>query len=113
MCNDSMVFDVDALAQLGQDLSLVGGEFANADVNSKRIADAVGHRGLAETVRSFADSWDDTREKMTESVQGLAEGATVLAESLIELDEAEANALTGAASPDTAGVGVPDATGPV
>ena len=94
-----LVVDTAALTELGSKLGRVATEFAEANVWSDRIADAVGHDGLASTVRSFAHGWDDTREDMTEQIQFLADAATTIAEVIVETDaelacalEAEGNA---------------------
>lgn len=93
-----MQIDVDALLTLGTELGTVHNEFTNADTNSDVIANAVGHSGLASTVRDFSRSWDDRREKMLEAIAALSDAATAVAEGWIGLDEEGAAAINGDAS---------------
>ena len=91
----TMTIDVDAISRLGNDLASVSDEFGNANANSDVIADAVGHDGLAETVRGFAHKWDDTRAKMVDSLSALADAAKAVADGWRDLDQQGADALTG------------------
>jgi hypothetical protein len=86
--------DLTSLRAVSTDLTGIGREFADANVHSDRIADAAGHSGLADAIRSFAHSWDDTRGDMLESIQGLAEAATAVADIFSETDAELARALT-------------------
>jgi len=90
-----MVIDVGALDTLGADLSVVGAQFENANADSDRTAEHVGHVDLADRVRSFAHGWDDTRSKMTESIKTLGEAASTLAQNWRDIDQAGADALSG------------------
>ena len=90
-----MVIDVGALDTLGTDLSAVGAQFEDANAYSDRAAEHVGHPDLADRIRSFAHGWDDTRDKMTESIKALGEGASTLAQNWRDIDQAGADALTG------------------
>jgi hypothetical protein len=78
--------DLAAVTDLGAALTTVAGEFENADSHSEGIADAVGHEGLADAVRSFADNWDDKRGKMTENLRLLADAATTVAQTFTDVD---------------------------
>jgi len=91
----AMVIDVDAIDQLGHSLGLVGAEFTDAAATSTRIADAVGCAVLEDAVRDFADAWDDTRAKMTQTVATLSDAATQLAQAWQQLDRDGAAALSG------------------
>lgn len=81
-----LVVDTTVLSDLGNDLGRVGTEFSAANVRSETIAAAVGHDRLSETVRSFAHSWDDTREDMVEQITFLSDAATTIAEVMLETD---------------------------
>ena len=85
--------DLASLRAVSTDLTGIGREFAEANVHSDRIADAAGHPGLADAIRYFANSWDDTRADMLESIQGLAEAATAVADIFTETDLELARAL--------------------
>lgn len=87
--------DLDAVRELGSSLTTVANEFENANANSNRIADAVGHEGLAGVVRDFAHKWDDTREKMTANLKMLAESSTQVAEAFTQIDGDLAKGLEG------------------
>ncbi|GAA1422006.1 hypothetical protein [Agrococcus citreus] len=53
-------------------LDLVALQLAGTDATSEAAAAAVGHDGLAARIRTFADSWDDNRERIRESAEQLA-----------------------------------------
>ncbi|MFI9486381.1 hypothetical protein ACIG47_08305 [Promicromonospora sp. NPDC052451] len=96
--------DLDAVRELGSSLSVVAGEFENANANSDRIAGAVGHEGLAGVVRDFAHKWDDTRGKMTENLRKLAEASTQVAQAFTDIDRDLARAMEGdEAAPSSGG----------
>ena len=86
--------DLESLRAVSTDLTGISREFADANVHSDRIADAAGHSGLADAIRSFAHSWDDTRGDMLESIQGLAEASNAVADIFTETDAELARALT-------------------
>ncbi len=87
--------DLDAVRELGSSLTTVANEFENANANSDRIADAVGHGGLAEVVRDFAHKWDDTRAKMTENLRMLADSSTAVADAFTDVDTDLAKGIEG------------------
>lgn len=87
--------DLEAVESLASSLTTVADEFENANANSDRIAEAVGHEGLAGCVRDFAHKWDDTRESMTENLRGLADASSAVAEAFSEIDTDLATALEG------------------
>ncbi|PJI90921.1 hypothetical protein [Luteimicrobium subarcticum] len=86
--------DLDAVTSLGSSLTKVAGEFDGANAHSDRIAGAVGHGHLADTVRDFAHKWDDTRGKMTDNLKALADAATNVAQAFTDTDGELAKALT-------------------
>lgn len=87
--------DLDAVRELGSSLTVVANEFENANANSDRIAEAVGHSGLAGVVRDFAHKWDDTREKMTANLRMLADSSTQVAQAFTDVDTDLAKAMEG------------------
>jgi uncharacterized protein YukE len=96
--------DLDAVRELGTSLTTVANEFENANANSNRIADAVGHDGLAGIVRDFAHKWDDTREKMTENLRKLADASTQVAQAFTDIDSQLGKSLEGdSAAPSSSG----------
>ncbi|MGF0114876.1 hypothetical protein ACQFYA_00945 [Promicromonospora sp. Marseille-Q5078] len=91
--------DLDAVTELGSSLSRVADEFENATTRSDRIADAVGHEGLAGAVRDFASSWDDTREKMTGNLRLLADASVQVAQAFTDIDSDLADGISGEGQP--------------
>lgn len=91
----AMTIDVDAIDALGVDLAGVAVEFDNANSGSDRIAEAVGHARLAETVRGFAHKWDDTRAKMSGAIRSLSQASAQVAQGWRDIDRQGADALTG------------------
>ncbi|MCA5894542.1 hypothetical protein LEP48_14480 [Isoptericola sp. NEAU-Y5] len=87
--------DLDAVTELGSSLTRVANEFENANTKSDRIAEAVGHEGLAGAVRDFAHSWDDTRGKMTENLRLLADASTQVAQAFTDIDSDLADGISG------------------
>jgi len=87
--------DTNLLREAGAQLHFVADEFAYANANSDDAADAIGHSGLAEAVRSFAHNWDDRRAKMVEKIATLAESAKGVGEAFEALDQEFAVALRG------------------
>ena len=87
--------DTERVRTVGAGLTRIAAEFQNANVRSDRIAEAVGHDGLADAVRSFAHAWDDTREDMTSSITGLGEATTAIADTFEQADQELAAAMDG------------------
>lgn len=87
--------DTGLLRVAGSQLRVVATEFHHANANSDDAADAVGHRGLADAVRSFAHNWDDRRAKMIERIDTLATAATGVGEAFEQVDKEFAAALRG------------------
>jgi hypothetical protein len=90
---DTLRVDTALLRTAGTQLRVVAEEFQQANANSDDAAEAIGHPGLAEAVRSFAHNWDDRRAKMVEKIGTLATSATTVGEAFEELDKEFAAAL--------------------
>jgi hypothetical protein len=105
--------DLDAVRTLGDSLSVVAGEFEDAGVRSDRIADAVGHEGLAGVVRDFASSWDDTRARMTQNLRLLADSSTQVAQAFTDVDRDLARGIQGDGTAPAAAAGPAGPGGPV
>lgn len=97
--------DTEQVRAVGSGLTRIAAEFADANVGSDRIAEAVGHAGLADAVRSFAHSWDDTREDMTESIKGLGEATSAIADIFEQADGELAAAMDGTSTVPAAPAG--------
>ncbi|WP_336923463.1 hypothetical protein [Aquipuribacter sp. SD81] len=87
--------DTVVLRETGAALRLVATEFEHANARTDALADALGHRGLAERVREFARSWDDRRAEMVEGIAALADTATGVGETYETIDSELAAALRG------------------
>lgn len=74
------------LREAGGALRLVSEELLHADARSEDAAAYLGHAGLAAAVHDFAHEWNDRREKMVESITGLAEACTGVDEAFERLD---------------------------
>lgn len=92
---DRLRVDTLLLREAGAQLRFVADEFHHANARSDDGADATGHPGLAEAVRSFAHSWDDRRAKMVDNIAALAKAATTVGEAFEELDREFAASLQG------------------
>lgn len=74
------------MTALWTDLVSVKSALQGADDDAAALADAVGHAGLAERVRSFSSRWDDLRYDLTESVGSLAEAALQIDDAFAATD---------------------------
>lgn len=92
---DEVELDLARLEEAGRQLTTVKHEFEQAAADSRGLADAVGHDGLADAIIDFADKWDDTREDMVANIGTLAEAASGIAEAFTQLDTEYAAALEG------------------
>lgn len=82
----TLEINTDTMREAGSSLRTVAVEFDAAKDHSREAADAVGHDGLADRLRNFADSWDGRREEILEDINTLSERCTVIAESFEQLD---------------------------
>lgn len=85
--------DLDALETLYNHLKTVKNNFASAEHFSDEVSSAVGHPGLAHTVREFADKWNDKRVEMVSSVDTTAKGVDAIHDGFIQADQALAESL--------------------
>lgn len=72
MASGELRFSSTAMHDLWTDLNAVKNEFDHADAHSGTAADAVGHSGLADRIRSFSSKWDSHRDELSESMSKLA-----------------------------------------
>lgn len=92
---DTLRVDTGLLRTAGAQLRVVATEFHHANANSDDAAEAIGHRDLADAVRSFAHNWDDRRAKMIEKIDTLATSAAAVGEAFEQVDKEFAAALRG------------------
>lgn len=84
--------DLNMLRDVGEGLARVAVEFDEANTNSETIADAVGHDGLADAIRSFAKDWDDTRAAMVNDIVIASNSAVGIADGFDGKDKELASA---------------------
>jgi hypothetical protein len=83
------------LRAAGANLLAVHREFSDASKIVEIGADAVAHSRLRERLRAFADNWDDNRQEMCESINGLGKAAQDAARVYEEIERELVRALRG------------------
>lgn len=74
------------LQDTGTALRQVAEEFTNASDNSTTIGDAVGHDELRSRIDEFISNWDDKRDEMVESIDGLGDVAEGIGDAFEEIE---------------------------
>ena len=102
--------DIGAIRDLSSRQKHVATEFSDGNAHSDKIAAAVGHPRLHDTIHDFAHEWDDTREGMVSDIKALSQSAGVIADGFEQTDDGLAKALeqpasTGHAQPPVHGMG--------
>lgn len=92
---DRIRVNPDVLEDTGKSLRYVATEFANADDISDEYSSVVGHDGLADRLRDFADNWDDKRAEMLKAIEGLGEATEGIGSAFTEADTEMYDALMG------------------
>lgn len=92
---DRIKVEPDILIDTGRSLRFVATEFANAGDISDEYAAIVGHSGLADRLREFADNWDDKRAGMVDAIQGLGEASKGIGSAFVDADNQMYDALMG------------------
>jgi hypothetical protein len=100
--SESLKVDVDELHTLSTSLRRAEIDLSNSDYFSFRVADAVGHDGLAARCREFSTGWNDNREKVLERVAGMSMSIRKIADAFAQL---ETNLARGIASEDSGSSG--------
>lgn len=95
MSRGTLRYDSTGMRSLWNELRTVRAEFDNADEHSGAAAEAVGHAGLADRVRSFSSGWDGMRGELSDAIGRLAETASKLDEAFNESERALAASMTG------------------
>ena len=93
--------DPEKLEALAGELGRLRDEFASLRERVDQYEDFLGHKKLAEELRSTADNWSKKRDKLIEHLDGLAGMATQAAQHYRGLDAAMATQIR-AASGSTA-----------
>jgi uncharacterized protein YukE len=91
--------DPDTLDALARELTRLRNEFAGLRQRVDQYEDFLGHKKLAEELRSTADNWSKKRDRLVEHLDGLAGMATQAAQHYRGLDAAMATQIRAASGP--------------
>lgn len=91
--------DPDTLDALARQLNGLRDEFAGLRHRVDQYEDFLGHKKLAEELRSTADNWSKKRDKLIEHFTGLAGLATQAAQHYRGLDATMATQIRAASGP--------------
>ncbi len=84
----SLHLDLVALTAAASRTDQIRTNFAAAQSVAHDVAGLTGHDGLAGRVREFADSWDVSRERLSEGLEFLGEALRAVVDTFSELDGA-------------------------
>lgn len=84
--SESLKVDIDQLHTLANSLRRAEVDLSLSDFFSNRIADVVGHDGLAARCREFSTGWNDKRQDVLERVAGMGASARKIADAFAELE---------------------------
>ncbi|HWH98096.1 MAG TPA: hypothetical protein VNS80_06990 [Pseudolysinimonas sp.] len=76
----------DVIARMRTDLGRVRREFENANANSERVAEDVGHPRLGEKVTNFAHNWDQRRKELVEQIETVEGQLSTIESAFGEVD---------------------------
>ncbi|WP_423922286.1 hypothetical protein ACPEEZ_02460 [Frigoribacterium sp. 2-23] len=99
MAGSTLTVDGGSLERLWSDLIAAKSEFDSADRNAADAADACGHVGLADRVRSFSASWDHTRSKLADAIGDLATAAKAINDGFSDVENELVSVLDPGATP--------------
>jgi hypothetical protein len=91
--------DPETFDALARELTRLRDEFARLHGRVDEYEDFLGHKKLAEELRSTADNWSKKREKLIEHLTGLAGLATQAAQHYRGLDATMATQIRAASGP--------------
>lgn len=109
---NDLVIRGDALHSRASALRAAAVDLATAQSQADAAAQAVGHRGLAHTVRDFGSQWDLHRERLIDEITVLAHIFDAIDSTVADLDSdlasrlGEASARAGVSTTETARGGV-------
>ncbi|WP_243075609.1 hypothetical protein [Microbacterium sp. SS28] len=90
----TLIVDLLALDSARIDVSRIHSEFTEAAARSDRLADAVGHPGLADRVHEFAGNWDQRRRELADQLATVRDHLQQIVSAFEETDAELARALT-------------------
>lgn len=76
------------------DVARIHGEFVEATARSERLADSVGHAGLADKVQNFVDNWDKRRGELADQLATVRDHLDMIVSGFAQTDQELATALT-------------------
>ena len=91
--------DPEKLDALARELTRLRNEFAGLRQRVDQYEEFLGHKKLAEELRSTADNWSKKRDKLIEHLDGLAGMATQAAQHYRGLDATMATQIRAASGP--------------
>lgn len=91
---DQLIIDTLVLDAARIDVDRIHSEFTDATARTDRLADAVGHAGLAERVQVFADNWDYRRGELADQLATVRDNLANIIEGFAAVDQELAAALT-------------------
>ncbi|TWX38701.1 hypothetical protein ES689_08800 [Frigoribacterium sp. ACAM 257] len=94
MARSSLTVDTEDLRSLFATLGEVKSAFESGR-DCVDDADACGHAGLVQRVRSFSTGWDDTRRRLAEAIGDLGTSARGIADGFDDADAELAASLAG------------------
>lgn len=97
MSRGTLRYDSTDLHALWSELRTVRTAFDSSEEHSGLAADAVGHAGLADRIRSFSSGWDGMRDDLSDAIGRLAETASTMDETFDESERALAASIGGRA----------------
>ena len=91
---DRLIVDTLVMDAARIDVERILSEFTEATDRVERLADAVGHAGLAERVQAFVDNWDHRRSELVENLTTVRDNLDAIVTGFSEADRELARALT-------------------
>lgn len=95
MASGELRVDTPTLRSIGTDLHALANEFSTAEAHSENAAAAVGHPGLADAVRAFAQDWEAARAGMVEDIERLGHSASGVGDAFDSVDSGLGSSLQG------------------
>ncbi|MGY4644826.1 hypothetical protein [Cellulomonas sp. URHB0016] len=93
--SDELKVDTTALREAGTLLRSITQELHTAGAHADRVADLVGHPGLAQCMQDFASSWDGRRARLVDEIGALATACGDISDQFEAIDTQFASALAG------------------
>lgn len=86
--------DLETLNAARIDVQRIHSEFEQATARTDRLADSVGHAGLADRVQAFADNWDHRRTELADQLAVVRDHLRTVVDGFTQTDQQLAEAIT-------------------